>query len=359
MTNTIGTKQPLAFARRLIVAGLWAMVLATFGFVAFISASPSRAAEVPHAVVLMYHRFGEAALPSTNIRLDQLDAHIAELKSASFNVWPLEKVVAQIKAGVALPDRTLAITIDDAYASVYHHAWPRFRAAGFPFTIFVSTDQIGRSANYLTWGQIREMQAAGVTIGHHGASHAHMAGATPAAIKQDMARADRAFEKELGGVPKIFAYPYGEASLTLRNLISDAGFSAAFGQHSGVANASADPLYLPRFALNEAYGDMDRFRLAANALPIPARDVSPSDMLVSDNPPAYGFTLDAVIPGISRLNCFASHLGAAVRTEHLGTDRIEVRFAQPFPPGRSRINCTMRDKNGRWRWLGRLFFVPK
>jgi poly-beta-1,6-N-acetyl-D-glucosamine N-deacetylase len=317
------------------------------------------ATEVPHAVILMYHRFGEAALPSTNIQLDQLDAHIAELKSGGFNVLPLDRVIAQIRAKQPLPPKSLAITIDDAYASVYHEAWPRFRAAGFAFTIFVSTNQVGRSGNYLTWDQIREMKAAGVQIGHHGAAHGHMADADASTIKRDLQHADQAFKRELGEVPDIFAYPYGEASQALRNHVEKSGYIAALGQHSGVANASNDPYYLPRFALNEAYGNMDRFRLAANALPLPVHDVSPSDMLVSDNPPAYGFTLDKTIAGISRLNCFASHIGAPVRTEHLGPDRIEVRFKQPFPKGRSRINCTMRDKSGRWRWLGRLFYVPK
>jgi len=319
----------------------------------------ARATEVPHAVVLMYHRFGENTLPSTNIRLEQLDAHIAEMKSGGFTVWKLDRIVEHIRAGKAMPDRTLGITIDDAYASIYTEAWPRFKAAGFPFTIFVSTDQVGRSNNYLTWDQIREMQTAGVLIGHHGAAHAHMADGGLASPKRDMKRANEAFERELGHIPKVFAYPYGETSLALRNVIANAGFTAAFGQHSGVSNSSGDPYYLPRFALNESYGSMDRFRLAANALPVPTRDVSPADMLVTDNPPAYGFSVDGEIPGISRLSCFASHIGKTVRTELLGPSRIEVRFSEPFPKGRSRINCTLRDDSGRWRWLGRLFYVPK
>ena len=317
------------------------------------------AAEVPHAVVLMYHRFGENDLPSTNIRLEQIEAHIRELKSGKYSVWPLDRIVAQIRQGKELPDRTVGITIDDAYASVYHEAWPRFRAAGIPFTIFVSTDQVGRSSNYLTWDQIREMKADGVYIGHHGAAHAHMADLSPAAAQRDLERANTAFLKELGSVPQIFAYPYGEVSGALQKIVARQNFSAAFGQHSGIFNSSSDPLYLPRFALNEAYGDMNRFRLAANALPIPVKDVSPSDMLVTVNPPAYGFSLAGQVPGISRLTCFASHIGKPVRTEHLGPSRIEVRFEKPFPPGRSRINCTMRSKEGRWRWLGRLFYVPK
>ena len=91
------------------------------------------------AAVLMYHRFAEPAHPSTNIRIDQFEAHIEELKSGPYTVVPLADVVAAMTGGKPLPDRAVAITIDDAYLSVYTEAWPRLQAAGFPFTVFVAT----------------------------------------------------------------------------------------------------------------------------------------------------------------------------------------------------------------------------
>ena len=41
-----------------------------------------------HAVILMYHRFGEDRLPSTSIRLDQFDAHLEKLSNGNYSVWP-------------------------------------------------------------------------------------------------------------------------------------------------------------------------------------------------------------------------------------------------------------------------------
>src|SRR3546814_8386149 len=75
-------------------------------------------------------------------------------------------------------------------------------------------------------------------------------------------------------------YPYGEISLALRQAVIDAGFAGAFGQHSGAAGGSADRFALPRFPLNEAYGALDRFRLLANALPLPVSGVTPSDTAI-------------------------------------------------------------------------------
>jgi len=339
-----------------VKAAVWALAVVSALFAA---PAMTLAAERAHAVVLMYHRFGEADFPSTNIRLAQFEAHIAELKSGGYTVRPLSEIVAAFRNNRPLADRTIAITIDDAYASVYRQAWPRLKAAGLPFTVFVSTDQPGRQGNYMSWDQIRELAADGVEIGHHGAAHGHMAKSSRLKVRTDLARATARFVEKLGTAPKIFAYPYGEASLAVKKQIVDSGLIAAFGQHSGVAVNGGDLYYLPRFAINEAYGGLDRFRLAVNALAIPVADIAPADMKLGTNPPAYGFTVTDRIPGIGKLSCFASHLPTQVRIERLGLQRFEVRFDQPFPPGRARINCTMRTKEGRWRWLGRQFFVPK
>ncbi|MEQ8805163.1 MAG: chitin deacetylase, partial [Rhodospirillales bacterium] len=134
-----------------------------------------------------------------------------------------------------------------------------------------------------------------------------------------------------------------------------------FGQHSGVAHPSLGYFYLPRFAMNETFGGIGRFRLAINALAMPVTDLTPADQLVTgaNNPPAMGFTLVPPAPqGIDRLTCFASHEGRA-RLERLGEVRVEVRVNQPFPAGRGRINCTVPGPDGRWYWLGRQFFITK
>ena len=88
-----------------------------------------------HAVILMYHRFGEDTIPSTNIRLEQFDRHLEILASGDYNVWPLGKIVTHLQKKQPLPDRTVGISIDDAYFSVYAEAWPRLKEKGFPFTV--------------------------------------------------------------------------------------------------------------------------------------------------------------------------------------------------------------------------------
>ncbi len=324
-------------------------------------ASSAPAGAVDSAVVLLYHRFGEPERPSTNIRLDQFAAHLEELTSGPYTVAKLPGVIEAFESGVELPDRTVVITIDDAFRSVYDEAWPRLRDAGLPFTLFVATDAVDRgSETYMTWSQIRELVDSGlVTVGSQTASHASMPPRRAEDNRAEIMRSNAAFRRELGSAPKLFAYPFGYYSLSAQAVVREAGFDAAFAQTSGVAHGRADRLALPRFALNEQYGGLDRFRLVANALSLPVSEIVPADPVVLDpNPPFYGFTVDqALSEQLDRLACFASGQGK-VQVERLAGRRVEVRLTAPLTQRRARVNCTMPGPDGRWRWFGRQFYVP-
>ncbi len=329
----------------------------------FVAVPGAGAEEVPAdngAAVIMYHRFGEAQYPSTNIRIDQFEAHIAELTSGPYTVLPLPEIAAALAEGRRLPERTVGISIDDAFESVYREAWPRLRAAGLPFTLFVSTQALDNALpDYMSWDQVREMVGAGdVSIGNHGVTHGHMVRQSEATQRAEIADAERRLRQELGLTPSVFAYPYGEYSLAIRDQVREAGLVAAFGQHSGGIGRTDDIFGLPRYPMSENYGDMERFRLAVNSLPLPVTEMTPPDPLLdaATNPPLYGFTVAEGVRGLGALNCFASQ--AELTLERLGEWRFETRLDRPFGPGRARVNCTMPGPDGRWRWLGRQFYVP-
>ncbi len=348
---------PVAHAS--IIAALGLALVTAPGPGAAQQTAQERPPEAPSAVVMMYHRFGESAWPSTNIRIDQFEAHLEELATGKYAVRPVADIVDALKAGRPLPDRTIGLSIDDAFLSVYRQAWPRLRKAGLPFTLFVATGAVDRRGkDYMNWDQIREMARAGVTIGTHSVSHAHLPMLSAAAIEEELAKSNKRFEKELGFKPRLFAYPYGEASRAVMAAARAAGYLAAFSQYSGVAHGKSNFFYLPRFALNERYGALARFRLAANALPLHATDITPRDPAISANPPAFGFTIGKGIRGLRSLACYSSAHGK-LAIQRLGQRRIEVRPPSALKPGRSRINCTLPAGAARWRWLGYQFFVIK
>ena len=109
---------------------------------------------VTYASVIMYHRFGEDRYPSTNTTIEQLESHIAYLQEGGFTIMALPEIIERFQSGRTVPDRTVAISIDDAYLSVYKEGWPRFRDAGFPITLFVATGPIDRNLRDYKLGSI-------------------------------------------------------------------------------------------------------------------------------------------------------------------------------------------------------------
>ena len=313
--------------------------------------------KVNYASVIMYHRFGDSRYPSTNIKKEQFLKHINELLKPEYNVISIQKALLAINDIELIKDKSVVITIDDAYSSVYNYAWPIFKKHNLPFTLFISTDVIdNKTPGYMSWEEIRTLRDNGVTIGSQTKSHHHMFKLSKEKIIEELKISNKRFIDEIGSRPKIFAYPYGEYNLEVLEQVKLHGFVAAFGQHSGVAHKSLGMYELPRFAMNEKYGDMDRFLLAVNALPMPISELSPKNPVIFKNPPNYGFTLSKKIEPKNAVRCFANN-GLKANTKRLGKYRIEIRLNGPFSKGRGRINCTMAGYDNRWRWLGRQFII--
>jgi peptidoglycan/xylan/chitin deacetylase (PgdA/CDA1 family) len=310
-----------------------------------------------HAVVFAYHRFGEDKVPATNIRLAQFDAHLAYLAERGFNVWPLSRIVMALKEGSDIPDRTVALTADDAYRSVMTEAWPRLKKRGWTMTLFVGTDGVDQGIRgYLDWNEIRRLRDEGMEIGAHSAAHGHMADGDLEAARADLERSNRRFQEELGSTPDLLAWPYGEASLGLMKLADDLGYVAAFGQHSGPVPANAEMFYLPRFAMNEAYGKPDRFKLAARSVPLPIRSVAPRNPLLPRGAyPRFEIALETGF-GMRGINCFHSHSGKQIL--RIDGQRASFQPSGNAGPGRSRFNCTASAGDGRFHWYGRQYVTP-
>ena len=338
--------------------GLYGLLISLLLQLSVVSISPAEAEDEMRdsATVLMYHRFGESRYPSTNISIEQFEAHLAHLAAGNYTVLKLDDIIVRLRAGELLPDRTVAITIDDAYLSVYTKAWPRLTKAGFPFTLFVASSPIDRElSGYMSWEQIRELQSSGVTIGSQTHTHPHMHRLSDEEVRAEISTSNGRFIEELGLRPELFAYPYGEYSQFVIDAVKDAGFRAAFGQNSGIMHSADDQFQLPRFAFNEAYGTIDRLKLAVDGLPLKVRDLTPEDMVLTTNPPLYGFTVSEEMSPVSQLRCFSNNHGKLDVTM-LGM-RAEIRAPGPLTEPRARINCTMPAVDGRWRWFGRQFLT--
>ena len=307
----------------------------------------------------MYHKFGIGKYPSTNITLEQFESHLKEFSKEKYNVVSLDYIINSFNTQTKLPKNTIGISIDDGDKSIITEAWPRMKKYGFPLTVFVSTEPIdAKLSNYLSWDDIRNLKSEGVIIGAHTRTHANLTELAVNEIKDEIEYSNKRFLNEINEIPQLFAYPYGETSMQVINIIKDYKFKAAFGQHSGVINETSDFNYLPRFSLNEKYGNIDRVIFSANAKGIGIYDFVPADPLLSENPPFIGFSLlDKKLA--KTLNCFIFDSKGNVEIEqYIFGERVENRVKRKLNAGRVRMNCTAKGDDNIWRWYGKQFIVP-
>lgn len=318
------------------------------------------------AVVLMYHRFGDDHHPSTNITVEQFEAQLDHLENHGYTVVPLADVVAAIRGDGDLPDRAVAITIDDAYRSVYTVGYPRFRDRGMPFTVFVATDPVdGGQPDFMSWDQMREMAEHGAGFANHGATHDSLIHRRPgenrsdriARVRADIAKGNRRLTEELTPLSGVFAYPYGEYDDDAAAVVVELGL-IAFGQHSGAVGPANDLRALPRFPMAEAFAAMDEFAVKVASRPLPVEKVEPWDPVTMDRRPRIEVTLAATDARLDRLACFVGGQGeVSVEWVEPG-QRFAVAPSKNLPAGRNRVNCTApAAEGGGFHWFSHPWVV--
>jgi peptidoglycan/xylan/chitin deacetylase (PgdA/CDA1 family) len=217
--------------------------------------------------ILCYHRFGTAAsaagwggkmtVSPTNFAL-QLDW----LARNGYHVVRLAQVQAFLEGKQALPKRSVVITFDDGYESVYRHALPVLRKYNFPATLFVYTDFIG-AGDALSWAQLQELSASGlVSVQAHSKTHRNLiersTGETDERYRQMLeleARAPReAIERKLAAPVRQYAYPYGDANEAVLDVLGRQQYQLGVTVNPGGNPFYAQPLMLRRTMI---YGDHD------------------------------------------------------------------------------------------------------
>jgi biofilm PGA synthesis lipoprotein PgaB len=327
--------------------------------------SPSLPAD--HAVVFQYHHIDTDTPPSTTLSPRQFETHLDYLDHNGYHVISLDTIVTLLKAGKSLPDRCVAITIDDAYTSTYTEALPLLKEHQWPFTVFVSTEGVDKGyKGLINWDMMREMMEYGASFESHSHTHSHLIRKLPGEnraqwekrVKKDISTSIQRLKDELGVKSNLLAYPYGEYSESLTKIVLSLGLTGV-GQHSGPLWSGSDFGALPRFPMSGRYADLEQFAVKARTLPLPVILAEPSDPLLPTgiSKPSMRIKL---APGDYRedqLTCFVSGQERA-RIRWINRDKkiLEVTPQDTLPLGRSRFNITAPSNSGkRYFWYSHLW----
>ncbi len=312
-------------------------------------------------IALMYHRFNENKYPSTNIKNEIFLEHLDQINNSEIEFISFDKFSQIIKTKIE--KNYLLLTVDDAFESFYINAWPVLKKKKIPFILFVSTREIGKYG-YMTWQQIKEIESSNLaTIGNHSHTHEYLIDWEEEKIRDDLEKSIKIFKENLDYSPKLFSYPFGEYSTTLKKIVADLNFEFAFGQHSGVIDPSKDFLELPRFPINEKYGELKRFKSIIQTLPFPYEKITPENRYIkgNENPPKIKIKFFKDLIDIKNITCYSNEGNIWRKSDIKFTNQneLEILLKEKFKSERGRINCSLWAEKNKWRWLGIQYVIAE
>ncbi len=304
----------------------------------------------------MYHRFDENKYPSTNIKMEIFLKHIQLIKELNYDfIHPQD---FESNFNTPKKQKKILLTIDDGFKSFYDVAWPFLKKNKIPFILFVSTEPVGNKG-YMTWDQIKEIDNESfAVIGHHSHSHEYLINKSNQVFVNDIETANQIFKKNIGYIPMLFSYPFGEYSEFMRKYISE-NFSYAFGQHSGVIDVNKEKFQLPRFPINENYGEINRFSSIIKTYPLEYKNLLPKEKKLSkiNNPPSFSVEFFENQKNIKKISCYSNEGDKWEQSKVVfKNNTLTIKFREAFLPRRGRVNCSLNDE-GKWRWFGAQFII--
>lgn len=208
------------------------------------------------AAILMYHSVSAGADYFMNVEPRDFEKHMAYLAEQKIPVIELSELVRRLKEGKPLGG-AVALTFDDGYRDNYTTAFPILKKYRFSATIFVTTDMIGktdkRGMRRLSTEEMKEMYASGlITISPHTKSHPKLAQLSDADARAEIEGSKKVIDQLFGMDAKLFAYPYGSANDTTKQIVEQRGFEAAVSVREGTVGPESEFLFLPRNSIDRS-----------------------------------------------------------------------------------------------------------
>jgi peptidoglycan/xylan/chitin deacetylase (PgdA/CDA1 family) len=175
--------------------------------------------------------------------------HLDALAHAGHRPVPLDRLLVEVHdLGLPPPPGAVVLTVDDGYADVAETVAPLLAARSWPATVFVSTGVGPRFCDraMLDPGAVRDLAAAGLTVGAHGHTHVALDTVDPARADDEIRRSRDLLQEWTGAAVDTFAYPHGFHDRRVRQLVVDAGFTGACAVKQALSSTEDDRFALAR-----------------------------------------------------------------------------------------------------------------
>lgn len=224
------------------------------------AAEPTTGNDGVRVTILGYHDFSKSKKATEMlISTDKFRKQMQAIKDLGLNVISMDDFMAWKRGEKKIADKSVLITIDDGWKSVYTDAYPILKQFGYPFTLFLYTRYIDGGASALTTTMISEMQKNGCTIGSHSNTHPYPAtvkaqrakGAEAFAsyLRQEMAGSRQILEKKFKTKVASYAYPGGYHTGEMLPIATESGYEFLFTVLPGKTTSATSNFTLPRYVI--------------------------------------------------------------------------------------------------------------
>lgn len=170
-------------------------------------------------------------------------AQIKATLAAGYRALPFQELLS----GRTTAEKHFLLTFDDGTADHFDTVFPQLKELGLPGIFFVPTAKLNRPG-YLNDTQVREMAAAGQTIGFHSHEHRRLDLMTDDEMRQQFRLSRDILVRLTGGQPLFFAPPGGFINEHLREVALGFGVEVirtmrwGFNHHADLTGLETVPL---------------------------------------------------------------------------------------------------------------------
>ena len=157
-----------------------------------------------------------------------------------------DELYAGLNGEIELPPKPVLITFDDGYIDNYTNAFPILKKYNLRATIFIIPAFTSVYPNYMTWEQLKEMEANGITIESHTLTHPKLEELPDDEIRNELLNSKNMLEEQLGHPIEFLAYPTGTYNLHIAGIAQDLGYKGAFTIKYGVVDKGSNFFALER-----------------------------------------------------------------------------------------------------------------
>ncbi len=135
-----------------------------------------------------------------------------------------------------LPEKSVVVSFDDGFLSVYENAAPIMKKYGVKGNIYLPTAYIGNDAKFMDWGQIKVLQeSGGFEMQAHTHNHVDIRTLTTPLMQEEIQNSQTFFERELNRKPCAICLPFGTYDRkSLRLLKTNGEYKYVLGSFYGM-----------------------------------------------------------------------------------------------------------------------------